>query len=173
MLDQTLREFAKWLSTTTLANLMNGPWEWPIAESLHFIGLSLLIGTVGLFDLRLLGLGKQIPFAALHRLIPWGIGGYVLNILTGICFLTTAADQYMYNPAFHLKVLSMSIAGVNVLLFYTTMFQKVKLLGPGENAPLPARIIGGVSLTCWLAVILFGRLLTFYRPPAFHWCFWC
>ena len=173
MLDQNLREFARWLSTTTLADFMQGKWEWPIAESLHFIGLSLLIGTIGLFDLRLIGLGRQIPLSALHRLIPWGIAGYVLNILTGICFLTAAADQYMYNPAFHLKILSMSIAGVNVLLFYTTMFQKVKLLGPGENAPLPARIIGGVSLTCWLGVILFGRLLTFYRPPAFHWCFWC
>ena len=40
---------------------MTGWWEWPIAESLHFIGLSMLIGTVGVFDLRLMGLGKQIP----------------------------------------------------------------------------------------------------------------
>jgi hypothetical protein len=172
MLDETLRTFAQWLSTTTLAGYMNGPWEWPIAESLHFIGLSLLMGTVGLFDLRLLGLGKRIPFAALHRLIPWGIGGYVLNILTGICFLAASADQYMYNPAFQLKILSMGIAGVNVLIFYTTMFRKVRTLKPGENAPLPARIIGGVSLVCWLSVITFGRLITFYRPP-FHWCPWC
>ena len=172
MLNETLISLAKWLSTTALADYMNGWWEWPIAESLHFIGLSLLMGTVGLFDLRLMGLGKQIPLSALHRLIPWGIGGYVLNMLTGICFLTAAANQYMYNPAFQLKILSMSIAGVNVLLFYTTMFRKVKTLGPGENAPLPARIIGGVSLTCWLGVITFGRLLTFFRPP-FHWCPWC
>ena len=172
MLDDALREFVQWLSTTTLASYMNGWWEWPVAESLHFIGLSLLIGTVGLFDLRLLGMAKQIPFSALHRLIPWGIGGYVLNMLTGICFLTAQGNQYMYNPAFHLKVLSMGIAGVNVLLFYTTMFRKVRLLGPGEDPPLPARIFGGVSLACWLSVILFGRLLTFYRPP-FHWCFWC
>ena len=70
-------------------------------------------------------------------------------------------------------MLSMSVAGVNVLLFYTTMFRRVKTLGPGENAPMPARIIGGVSLVCWLSVIACGRLLTFYRPPAFHWCPWC
>jgi len=172
MLDQTLRELAKWASTTTLAHFMNGAWQWPIAESLHFIGLSLLMGTVGLFDLRLMGLGKRIPFSALHRLIPWGIGGYVLNLLTGICFLTNAANQYMYNPSFQLKILSMSIAGVNVLLFYTTMFRKVATLGPGEQAPIAARIMGGVSLAAWLGVITFGRLLTFFRPP-FHWCPWC
>jgi hypothetical protein len=172
-LDHSLREFAHWLSTTTLADFMTGWWEWPIAESLHFIGLSMLIGTVGLFDLRLMGLAKRIPLSALHRLIPFGIAGFVINMLTGICFLTNAANQYMYNPAFHLKILSMAIAGINVTLFYTTMFKKVQTLGPGEDAPLPARIIGGVSLTCWLSVIACGRLLTFYRPPAFHWCFWC
>lgn len=172
MLDHQLRELAHWLSTTTLAAYMNGPWEWPIAESLHFIGLSLLIGTIGVFDLRLMGLARRIPISALHRLIPWGIGGYVINILTGICFLTAAADQYMYNPSFQLKILSMMIAGVNVLFFYTKMFSKVKTLGPGENAPWPARIVGGVSLTSWLCVIMFGRGLTFFRPP-FHWCPWC
>ena len=95
-----------------------------------------------------------------------------MNFLTGICFLTAETDQYIYNPSFQLKMLSMSVAGVNVLLFYTTMFRRVKTLGPGENAPMPARIIGGVSLVCWLSVITFGRLLTFFRPP-FHWCPWC
>jgi hypothetical protein len=173
MLEESLNEFVRWLSTTGLAEFMRGQWEWPIAESLHFMGLSMLIGTVGLFDLRLLGLGKQIPLSALHRLIPWGIAGFVTNMLTGICFLTTAGDQYVHNPAFQLKALSMGIAGINVMLFYTAMFKKVKTLGPGEDAPLPARIIGGVSLTCWLSVIACGRLLTFYRPTAYYWCFWC
>jgi hypothetical protein len=172
MLDEALRQLVKWGSTTTLAHYMNGAWQWPIAESLHFIGLSMLIGTVGLFDLRLMGLAKGIPFSALHRMIPLGIAGYFLNFLTGICFLTTAGDQYMYNPTFQLKVFSMSVAGVNVLLFYTTMYKKVAALGAGEQAPLPARIMGGVSLAAWLGVITFGRLLTFFRPP-FHWCPWC
>ena len=32
------------------------PWLWPLLQSLHYLGASLLIGTVGLFDLRVLGL---------------------------------------------------------------------------------------------------------------------
>ena len=110
MLDEMLRDLARWLGTTTLASFMSGRWEWPIAESLHFVGLSMLIGTVGIFDLRLMGVARRIPLSALHRLIPWGIAGFVVNILTGICFITNAAGQYMYNPAFQLKMLSMSIA---------------------------------------------------------------
>ena len=172
MLDETLKELAKWASTTSLAQFMNGTWQWPIAESLHFMGLCMLMGTVGLFDLRLMGFGKRIPFSAMHRMIPWGVAGFFINFLTGICFLANASNQYMYNPSFQMKMLSMSIAGVNVLLFYTTMFRKVSTLGPGEQAPMAARIMGGVSLAAWISVIACGRLLTFYRPP-FYWCPWC
>src|SRR5881628_3053025 len=54
--------------------------------------------------------GRQIPIAYLHRLIPWGIAGYVINVLSGICFFTAETDQYIYNPSFQLKILSMSVA---------------------------------------------------------------
>ena len=172
MLNDIVRHLIHWLPKTALAGYMNGSWEWPVAESIHFIGLSMLIGTVGIFDLRLIGIGRQIPLITLHRLIPFGIAGYVMNMLTGACFLTAAPDQYIYNPSFQLKILCMSIAGLNVLFFYTTQFRKITMLGAGEHAPLPARVVGGVSLVCWLGVIAFGRLLTFYRPP-FHWCPWC
>lgn len=161
-----------WLKSTSLAHLMHTAWAWPIAESIHFFGLSLLMGTVGLFDLRLLGFPKQIPLPALHRLIPVGILGYAINIMSGISFFTAEPDQYLYNPSFQLKMMFMALAGVNVLLFYTTMFRKVKNCKPGEDAPLPARIMGGASLCFWIGVMSCGRLLTFYRPP-FHWCFWC
>jgi hypothetical protein len=53
---------------------MNSAWGWPTVESLHFVGLSMLIGAVGLFDLRMLGLARGIPMGALHRMIPWGNG---------------------------------------------------------------------------------------------------
>ena len=49
------------------------PWLWPTCEILHYLGLSLLLGTVGLFDLRVLGMAKGIPPRAIHRLVPWGV----------------------------------------------------------------------------------------------------
>src|SRR6185503_3969993 len=79
-------------------------WVWPTLESLHFIGMSLLIGTIGAFDLRVLGLARAIPPGALHRLIPWGIGGYLLNLTTGILFFIGNPDQYAFNSAFHFKL---------------------------------------------------------------------
>ena len=171
MLNDAVRELIVWLPTTRLAAFMHVGYMWPVFESIHFIGLSMLIGAVGSFDLRLMGLGKRIPIGAFHRLVPWGVLGYFMNMATGIGFYTAFPNQYTYNPSFQIKLLFMFVAGVNILLFYTTMFRKVRTLGPGENAPFPARVIGGVSLLAWLGVITCGRLLTFYREE--YWCPWC
>jgi uncharacterized membrane protein len=152
--------------------LMNSAWGWPTVESLHFLGLSLLIGAVGLFDLRMLGVARGIPMGALHRLVPWGVGGYALNVMTGFLFLTSAPDQYVYNPAFQVKLGLMLVAGLNVLFFYRFVFARVRGSAGVDHAPASARIAAAVSLTCWVGVIVCGRLITYYRPP-YHWCWWC
>ncbi len=64
----------------------------------------MLFGTVGLFDLRVLGLLKRIPIGALHRLVPFGLAGYALNLLTGLAFFSAHPDQYAYNSAFWWKL---------------------------------------------------------------------
>jgi hypothetical protein len=151
---------------------MSSAWGWPAAESAHFIGLSLLIGTVGMFDLRMLGLARGIPLVALHRLIPWGIAGYALNVATGALFVVSAPDQYLFNPAFQVKLALMAVAGLNVLFFYRFVFARVSLVAPEARPPVGARVAAAVSLACWIGVITCGRLITYYRPP-YHWCFWC
>ena len=73
------------------------PWVWPTCEIIHYLGLSLLLGTVGLFDLRVLGMVRAIPPRAIHRLVPFGVAGYCLNVVTGIMFFSGHPDQYFYN----------------------------------------------------------------------------
>ena len=157
---------------TGIYTFMNSPWGWPVAESIHFFGLCLLIGTVGVFDLRLLGLAKGVAIADLHKLVPIGVGGYLLNVTTGTMFLSTAPDQYIYNPAVQSKFLFMLLAGINMLFFYSTTSASAKETTAFADAPGRAKIIGAVSLLCWCAIIISGRLITYYRPP-YHWCFWC
>ena len=97
-----LHDFQIWLvksifAHSPVADMMHTAWAWPIAESVHFLGLCLLIGCIGAFDLRLLGLARRVPIAAMHRLIPWGIAGFVLNLSSGVMFVLTEPDQYIYN----------------------------------------------------------------------------
>jgi hypothetical protein len=160
-----------WVRSTALHAFVrqHEPWVWPLCEMLHYLGLSMLLGTVGLFDLRMLGLAKGIAPAAIHRLIPWGIGGYGVNVLTGIVFFTGHPDQYFYNNAFRFKALFMAVAGINILVFYGSgIFREMKALPGGADIPLRIKIIAATSLAMWVAVLICGRLLTFFRPPFFH-----
>ena len=95
-----LHDFQVWLVTTiggksAIAEVMRTAWAWPIAESLHFLGLCLLIGAIGTFDLRLLGVARHVPIAAVHRLIPWGLLGFAINIVEVKLFIVTEPDQYI------------------------------------------------------------------------------
>lgn len=160
-----------WVRSTFLHAFVahNEPWVWPLCETLHYLGLSLLLGTVGLFDLRALGLARGVALGAIHRLVPFGVAGYAVNVLTGIVFFAGHPDQYFYNDAFRFKALFMAIAGVNMVIFYrTTLFAQAKGLDPGARAAPLVRLIAGTSLAMWVAVLVCGRLLTFFRPPFFH-----
>jgi hypothetical protein len=148
---------------------LHEPWLWPTCEIIHYLGLSLLLGTVGLFDLRVLGIAKNIPPRAIHRLVPWGVGGYFLNVTTGVLFFSGHPDQYFYNNSGRLKALLMAVAGINVLVFYSTSaFPAMKRLEGGMDAPMRIKVIAGVSLAMWVGVLICGRMLTWFRPPFFH-----
>lgn len=139
-------------------------WSWPIAESIHFIGLTLLAGTVGAFDLRLLGVIRGVRPATLHRLLRVGVAGFFLLLVTGLLFISGAPDQYFYNKAFHLKVIALAAMGINAALFYRLEFPSIQALGPDDAAPRAAKVMATVSLLLLAAIMLFGRMLTFFRP---------
>lgn len=144
--------------------MVHSDYAWRICECIHFLGLTLLLGTVGLFDLRLLGMGKGLSPGGLHRLIGWGVFGFVLNAVTGVMFFVGIPYQYMYNGAFQAKMVCLILLGVNVFIFYLTTHPKVARLGPEEGAPLQAKIIAAISLFLWVAVICFGRAEAFFKP---------
>ena len=164
-----MHAFQIWLVRTIEAyspveELMRTHWAWPIAESCHFLGLCLLVGCVGAFDLRLLGVARRVPIAAVHRFIPWGLLGFAINITSGSMFLLTEPDQYIYNPSFHLKLLFMGIGGLNAATFYVSSYRRVFGANASLDAPTHAKVIAAISLCAWMAVIVGGRLLTFFRP---------
>ena len=168
-MDVGIAPWEAWVRATALSHIvLNHAWLWPTLETLHYLGLSLLLGAVGMFDLRVLGLAKAIPPSALHRVIPVGVAAWLLNLATGIAFISGFPEQYVYNRAFHFKLAFMALAEINVALFYSGPFRRVRAMRAGEDAPAAAKIMAGVSLAAWLAVLVCGRLLTFFRPPFFH-----
>jgi hypothetical protein len=162
-----------WAIDTGIFDVMYSAWGWPIAEIVHFAGICLLIGAVGTFDLRMIGFARGISLEALHKLVPFGVLGFLLSAGTGFMFVVSSPDQYLYNPAWQIKMALLAVAGLNMALFYLTTSRRLKTLGPDDTAPLAARIFAGVSLTAWLGVIMAGRVITAFRPPSWFWCAWC
>jgi hypothetical protein len=159
-----INEFSKWLMTTQLSHDMAGQWKWGWAtcETLHFIGLSLLLGSIGVLDLRMLGFAKHIPPGALHKMVPWGVAGFAINAITGSLFFIGAPFQYVRNVAFLFKMIFIAIAGFNILFFYLGgVRKKIESLGPDDTPPLSAKVVSWVSIVAWFGVIYWGRMLPF------------
>jgi uncharacterized membrane protein len=135
-------------------------WVWPLLETLHFIGLILLLGTVGVLDLRIMGFLKQLPVGPLHRLLPWGIAGLGINVVTGFMFFVGMPFFYVFNEIFQAKMITILFAGGNLLLFHCTgAFRKWERLGPGEDAPSFAKLVALTSLLLWVTVVVIGRYI--------------
>jgi hypothetical protein len=162
MLTPELEQFAAWLHETAPSQwVRHWPWTWAICETLHFVGLSLLVGIVGLLDLRLMGFMKRIPFQTLRPLLPYGIAGFVINAITGVIFVVGTPEQYLTNIAFWMKMLFLVVSGLNVLYFETTQGRRAEVIGPHEAMPTSFKIAGAVSLGSWLLVLYWGRMLPY------------
>ena len=148
-------------SPRKFANLMLiSKYWWAFLMDMHFIGLALLMGVVAVLDLRILGFAKQIPARPLLRLVPWGLAGFGLNVLTGVLAFIGMPDTYAFDIAFWLKILAILLLGLNAAAFYLTdVFQTVEGLKPGEDGTPLAKFIAGTSFVLWFAVIVLGRYI--------------
>jgi len=134
-------------------------WAWAASETVHFIGLCLLFGVVLTVDLRMLGFMKGISFSALHRLLPWGVLGFGVNVVTGMLFFVGQASSYVTSSVFFWKLALILVAGANALYF--TAFDQAWSLGAGDTPPMSARVAAASGILLWAGVIFCGQWLPF------------
>ena len=156
---QELVDAGRPLARRVGAFVVGTKWVWPTCETLHFVGLSLLFGIAALVDLRILGMMRRLSFRAVHRLMPWSILGFGLNMITGFFFFVGAPQQYTSNPVFHWKLILMMLAGLNVLYF--TIFDEAWAVGADEDAPFTAKAVAATALILVVGVLYCGRMLPF------------
>lgn len=141
--------------------IVNVTWTWAAAETVHFIGLSLLLGVVLVVDLRMLGFLKGIPFSALHRLLPWGMLGFAVNTATGMLFFVGAPPSfYVTNGLFFWKLALIIVAAANALYF--TVFTQPWELSANETPPIAAKVAAASGIALWLGVLFCGQMLPFF-----------
>jgi uncharacterized membrane protein len=149
-----------WFSSAGIREVVTStPWMWPAAETLHFIALCVIFGVLLAVNLRVLGLMKPLPFSFFHRLLPWAVLGFGVNLVTGMLFFIGASDQYTENVPFYWKVVFLMVAGVDLL--YLTVVRKTWELESGDDTPATEKLIAASAIGAWVAVIFFGRMLPF------------
>lgn len=152
----------QWLQATRASQyIVYQIWIWPLAETLHFMGLTLVIGIAGFFDLRLMGFFSRASVRAVRELMPFAMVGFLLNLVTGVIFLIGHPEQYVHNMSWWMKVAFLAGAGLNALVFETTVGKRTMDLPPGVDTPLGAKAVGLCSLIAWFGVLYWGRMLPF------------
>jgi hypothetical protein len=155
---------ASGVATTIRSSL----YLFPLIESVHVIGLTMVFGTILILDLRLLGLASvQRPFTAVASdVLTWTWMAFVVTAATGVLMFITNAGAYYANPLFRAKMALLLLSGVNMLVFELTARRSVARWDQDTAAPPAGRVIAAVSLVVWIGVIVLGRWVGFVEPSA-------
>ena len=142
-------------------------WIFPIIETVHVLGITLLAGTVAILDLRLLGviLKQEAVSKVARQILPLTWAGFAVMFVSGfLLFSAEAADLYA-NLAFRIKLLMLMLVGLNPLVFHLTIYKKVEEWNYVPVTPFRARLAGVCSLTLWAGIICAGRAIAYVQKP--------
>ncbi len=119
----------------------------------------MLVGGIGLLDLRLVGLFRSLPMAPLSRaLTPVAIVGLILMIPSGLTMV--AADAAVAESAtFRWKLLLIGIALTNALAF--RFWWRDRIEDWDRSPPAAGRLMAAGSILLWLAIATFGRMIAY------------
>jgi uncharacterized protein DUF6644 len=148
--------------------IRNSLYLFPLIESFHVIGLSMVFGTIAIVDLRLLGIAStRRPFTRIASdVLKWTWAAFALTATTGLLMFTTNAGVYYHNFFFRSKMALLALAGINMLVFELTAGRSVERWDKNKSAPLAGKTVAALSLLFWITIIFFGRWIGFTTSRA-------
>jgi len=155
-------DFLVWLEGTFIANAIRTiPWLYPMFETGHYIGLSLLVGGIMLIDLRVLGFARALPLRSMIGLLPFVWIGFLINVFTGSMLFIYGATNFGPNRAFQLKMAFLVVAGVNALLFDVAVRRSGGNWVVADRPPALVKGFATLSLLFWVCVVTTGRWMAY------------
>lgn len=131
-------------------------WAYPVANLVHLLGLVLLVGGIGVVDLRLAGLWRALPVEPLSRaLTPLAVVGLLLFAVSGAVMFAADARALAGSSVFRWKLLAIALALTNAVAFRRLWH------GHLETLPAAGRAAAVASLILWLTAATLGRLIAY------------
>ena len=154
--------FFLWLESTAFSTWMREEpsiWAFPMILAVHTIGMALIVGIGVALDLRILGVGRDVPIREMRRFfVPMWIGLW-LNVVSGLALLAAYPTKALTNPVFYTKLTLIAIA----LVLFQAIRRRLFRDGEAPTSPMPARLrlLAAASIFCWASAITAGRLLAY------------
>lgn len=155
----TTLQIFQWMDSTAIGNIIrDSTYIFPVVEVFHLFGLTLLLGTLTITDLRMLGVGmrRQTIGEVATQLAPWTIWAAVVTILSGILLFLSEAMKCYANAAFPWKMWFL-LAGVLLYLFVQRPITRLH----SRTNPALLKIVALCSLVFWYGVAVAGRAIAF------------
>ena len=133
---------------------------YPIANLVHLLGLVMLVGGIGILDLRLAGLFRRIPVEPLSSAItPIALAGLVLMIPSGATMFAADAAALVNSATFRLKLILIALALANAIAFRIVWRKQFERWD--ANPPPLGRLMAATSILLWLSVAALGRWIAY------------
>jgi len=160
----TLHSAFEWLEATPVGIMVRESlWGFPILVAIHIMGLTLSVGTLVWFDLRLLGVSMVRSRASqlYRRIMPWMFTGFAMMFITGGLLLAGFATTAYDNVYFRLKMLALVLAAVNAFFYHRFTERRLAEWDDAAAPPMGARLAGLISICVWACVIMAGRMMSY------------
>jgi hypothetical protein len=141
--------FAQWAMSSSMA--------YPVANTVHVLALVMLLGGIGLVDLRVLGLFRRLPLGPLaDALIPVAAAGVLILTASGSVLFAADAKALAESGTFRTKLVLIAIGIANVALFRWLHGGRMP-----DPPPLAAKALALASLLLWISIAVAGRMIAY------------
>ena len=136
------------------AALKSHVWAYPALEVVHIVAIGLLLGNLVLLELRVFGMGAELPVKPLARLsLGLVAAGFFIAATSGLLMFASQPEELLANRIFTLKMLLLLAAACNAGLFHARdSLSKMDTL---------ARVYMVISTVLWLSVVTCGRWIAY------------
>jgi len=155
----SLLPFFHWVDRTTIGNwVRDSTWAFASIEVIHLFGLTLLLGTLVVVNLRMFGWGLTANSLAdvASDAIPFMISAMVVTIITGMLLFSAETMKCYDSPPFIAKMVLLAAALLFTFTFHRHLTKK-------DRPPSPAsKFAACLSMALWVSVGLAGRAIAFF-----------
>jgi len=151
-MHSVLQDFVRWLQDSAVATGVRTSAIYPYVQTLHFVGLSLWLGTNLIVDLRILGIGNRNRTAAdiSNSLFAWNWIAFCIVVTGGFLLFAATSTLYVVNPAFQFKLgLFVPLA----LTWHVVVQQRVRIWGRELETSVGAKLGAVLEIVLWLCVV--------------------